>query len=150
VNLGTPQQVFEGEYSIPQALNINPPGLTGGFWDWPTFDTPFEFNGINNLVFDAAVAGGNNCQILRVAFIPGAAVLFADLIHSVVLTSPRCVEKSAETESGSRDPPLAKRRPSTATGCCQNQNLSRTLLVTPVVRAPFQFSARRTMKVTMF
>ncbi len=70
VNLGTPQLLYEGEYSIPQALNINPPGLAGGFWDWPVFASPFEFNGINNVVFDAKVAGGNNCQILRIAFIP--------------------------------------------------------------------------------
>lgn len=70
VNLGTPQLLYDGEYSIPQALNINPPGLDGGFWDWPTFSNPFEFNGINNVVFDAKVAGGNNCQILRIAFIP--------------------------------------------------------------------------------
>jgi len=70
INVGTPQQVFKGQYTIPQALNIKPPGLDTGYWDWPTFQSPFEWNGVNNLVFDAAVAGGNNCQILRVAFIP--------------------------------------------------------------------------------
>ncbi len=70
VNIGTAQLVYDGEYSIPQALNINPPGLDTGYWDWPAFASPFEFNGLNNLVFDAKVAGGNNCQILRVAFIP--------------------------------------------------------------------------------
>ena len=70
VNLGTPQLLYDGEYHIPQALNINPPGLDGGYWDWPVFNSPFEFNGLNNVVFDAKAAGGNNCQILRVAFIP--------------------------------------------------------------------------------
>jgi hypothetical protein len=72
INIGTPQQVFKGQYTIPQAKNINPPGLDTGYWDWPTFATPFEWNGVNNLVFDAACAGANNCQILRIAFVPAA------------------------------------------------------------------------------
>jgi len=70
INIGSGQLVYNGEYSIPQRLNIDPPGLTAGYWDWPVLTTPFEYNGINNLVFDATVEGGNNCQILRVAFIP--------------------------------------------------------------------------------
>ncbi len=70
VNLGNPQLVYDGEYSIPQALNIDPPGSDTGYWDWPTLSTPFEYNGVNNLVFDATVEGGNNCQILRIAFLP--------------------------------------------------------------------------------
>jgi hypothetical protein len=70
INIGTPQQVYKGKYDIPQAKNINPPLLDNGYWDWPALQTPFEWNGVNNLVFDAAVAGANNCQILRVGFVP--------------------------------------------------------------------------------
>jgi hypothetical protein len=66
----TLQQVYKGEYSVPQAKNINPPSLTDGYWDWPKFQTPFEWNGVDNLVFDAACAGANNCQILRIGFVP--------------------------------------------------------------------------------
>jgi hypothetical protein len=72
INIGSPQQVYKGQYTIPQAKNINPPGLDNGYWDWPTFQSPFEWNGVNNLVFDAACAGANNCQILRIAFVPAA------------------------------------------------------------------------------
>jgi hypothetical protein len=72
INIGTPQQVYKGLYTIPQAKNINPPGLDTGYWDWPAFQSPFEWNGVNNLVFDAACAGANNCQILRIAFVPAA------------------------------------------------------------------------------
>ena len=70
VNIGSPQQVYKGQYDIPQAKNINPPLLDTGYWDWPTFQTPFEWNGVDNLVFDSACDGANNCQILRVGFVP--------------------------------------------------------------------------------
>ena len=70
ITIGTPQQVYKGQYTIPQAKNINPPLLDNGYWDWPALQSPFEWNGVNNLVFDAAVAGANNCQILRVGFVP--------------------------------------------------------------------------------
>lgn len=80
-NVGNPVKVYEGPYTIPQAKNIkttDPTDATGvspdptatGFWLWPTLTTPFEWNGVNNLVFDAAVQPGNTCQILRIAFIP--------------------------------------------------------------------------------
>ncbi len=70
VNLGNPVTVYQGNYDVPQALNIMPPGLITGYWDYPAFTTPFEFNGINNVVFDAIIPGGNNCQILRIGFVP--------------------------------------------------------------------------------
>ena len=69
-NIGNPQQVYKGHYQIPQAKNILPPGMDTGYWLWPQFTSVFEWNGVNNLVFDAAVKGGTNCQILRVGFIP--------------------------------------------------------------------------------
>jgi hypothetical protein len=70
INVGSSQQLYTGQYDVPQAKNINPPGLDNGYWPWPTFSTVFEWNGVNNLIFDAAVAGGNNCQLLREGFIP--------------------------------------------------------------------------------
>jgi hypothetical protein len=72
INIGTPQQVYKGQYTVQQAKNINPPGLDTGYAEWPLFTSPFEWNGVNNLVFDAACAGANNCQILRIAFVPAA------------------------------------------------------------------------------
>lgn len=79
--LGNPVKVYEGQYIVPQAKNIkttdpqnangvSPDPTATGFWLWPTFTAPFEWNGTNNLIFDAAVKSGNNCQILRIAFIP--------------------------------------------------------------------------------
>ena len=70
VNVGSIQQVYQGKYDVPQRKDIYPPVFDGGYYDWPTFSAPFEWNGVNNLVFDAACAGANNCQILRIAFIP--------------------------------------------------------------------------------
>jgi hypothetical protein len=80
-NVGNSVSVFQGQYIVPQAKNIKPsdpqnasgvsPDPTAtGFWLWPTLTSPFEWNGSNNLIFDAAVKAGNNCQILRIAFIP--------------------------------------------------------------------------------
>lgn len=69
--IGNPLTVFTGDYSVPQAANIKPPGLETGYWNWPDLVTPFEYNGVDNLIFDAAAGGGNNCQILRVGFSPG-------------------------------------------------------------------------------
>jgi hypothetical protein len=71
VNIGNPIAVYRGDYNVPQAANIDPTGaLDTKFWRWPDLSTVFEFDGVNNLVFDAAVAGGTNCQIQRVAFVP--------------------------------------------------------------------------------
>lgn len=83
VNVGTAATMYDGAYTIPQAKNIQPsdPGTnptTGvtsdpnaqGMWLWPTFTSSFEWNGVNNLVFDAGVQPGNNCQILRIGFVP--------------------------------------------------------------------------------
>ncbi len=75
VNVGTAQQIYRGDYTVIQAANINPPGLNDGFWPWPTLDSPFEFNGANNIIFDAACAPANNCQILRIAFAAGGGIL---------------------------------------------------------------------------
>lgn len=81
VNIGNPLQVYSGDYAVNQAKNIKPtdpvdgsgvsrdPNATG-FWLWPTFSAPFEWNGVNNLVFDASVPAGTNCQLVRVAFVP--------------------------------------------------------------------------------
>jgi hypothetical protein len=74
-NVGTPQQVYAGDYNIPQALNIDPPGLTTGFWPWPTLESAFEFDGVNNLVFEGICEPANNCQIMRIAFDPGTGKL---------------------------------------------------------------------------
>lgn len=82
VNVGNPVQVYQGAYTVPQAKNIQPSdgvnatGVTPdpnakGFWLWPNLTSAFEWNGVNNLVFDAGVQGGNNCQILRIAFSAG-------------------------------------------------------------------------------
>lgn len=82
INIGSPAQVYKGTYLIPQAKNIQPAdgnlnasGVTPdpfarGFWLWPLFTTPFEWNGVNNLVFDAACQPANTCQILRGSFVP--------------------------------------------------------------------------------
>ncbi|MCG3136173.1 MAG: hypothetical protein HMLKMBBP_04013 [Planctomycetes bacterium] len=81
VNVGNAAVMYDGQYVIPQAKNIqpsdgtNPQGVTvdpnaRGMWLWPTFTTSFEWNGINNLIFDAGVQAGNNCQILRIGFVP--------------------------------------------------------------------------------
>jgi hypothetical protein len=82
VNIGNPVQVFKGSYLIPQAKNIqtsdgnlNANGVTPdpyakGYWLWPQFTTPFEWNGQNNLVFDAACQPAVTCQILRGSFVP--------------------------------------------------------------------------------
>ncbi len=77
VNLGSPLLVYQGDYHVPQALDIFPGGVDMGYWDWPTFTSVFEYNGFNNFVFDAKAPGGNNCQILRVGFVP-AGVTFAN------------------------------------------------------------------------
>jgi hypothetical protein len=84
INVGNPVQVYKGGYSIPQAKNIQPSdGVDGsgitrdptagqpkGYWPWPAFTTPFEWNGLNNLVFDAACLPGPTCQIIRGSFVP--------------------------------------------------------------------------------
>lgn len=71
VNIGNLQQVYRGEYTIPQAKNIDPTGaLDTKYWRWPSLTSVFEYDGINNVVFDASVPGGTNCQILRIGFIP--------------------------------------------------------------------------------
>lgn len=82
VNVGNPVQVFKGSYLIPQAKNIQvsdgnltatgvtPDPFARGYWLWPQFTTPFEWNGVNNLVFDAACQPAVTCQILRGSFVP--------------------------------------------------------------------------------
>lgn len=81
-NVGSFLPVFKGPYSIPQAKNINPSdgvnaagvtrdppdGVPTGYWLFPPFTTPFEWNGTNNLVVDIACQAANNCQIWRGAF----------------------------------------------------------------------------------
>jgi hypothetical protein len=95
VNVGSLVQVYRGQYLVPQAKNINGiplgtdpvnangvtqdvgsagyvAGVNGpptGYWLWPQFTTPFEWNAQNNLVFDAAVQPGPTCQILRCGFV---------------------------------------------------------------------------------
>ena len=44
-------------------------GTPRGYQLWPLFTTPFEWNGQNNLVFDASVQAGTTCQILRAGFV---------------------------------------------------------------------------------
>ncbi len=131
VNLGTAQLLYDGEYSIPQALNINPPGLDTGYWDWPTFKSPFEYNGINNVVFDAKAEGGNNCQILRVAFIPAG----------VSFPTRRAVSRNAESGTASfatdaviYDIRFRKRRRTTrATSLYYELAADNPLFATPIV-----------------
>jgi hypothetical protein len=94
INVGNPVQVYKGPYDIPQVKNIQPTdlpltngvsrdppapppaqppwGVPKGYWPWPAFTTPFEWNGTNNLVFDAACLPGPTCQIIRGSFVPGA------------------------------------------------------------------------------
>lgn len=81
INVGNAVQVYRGPYLIQQKKNVNPadpvdasgvsndPNATG-FWLWPAFTTPFEWNGVNNLVFDAACQPATTCQIQRISFIP--------------------------------------------------------------------------------
>lgn len=83
VNVGGISQVYRGPYLVPQAKNIQPSdgvnangvtpdpaaGTPRGYHLWPTFTSPFEWNGQNNLVFDAAVLPGTTCQILRAGFV---------------------------------------------------------------------------------
>jgi len=84
INVGAPVQVYKGGYLIPQAKNIQPSdgvdatgvtrdpvnGIPRGYWPWPAFTTPFEWNGVNNLVFDAACQSASICQIQRGGFVP--------------------------------------------------------------------------------
>ena len=72
-NIGAPVRVYDGPYSIPQKANIsepneNPVDLTDDFWPWPTFSAYFEYDGVNNLVFDMDVVEGTNFQIHRVYY----------------------------------------------------------------------------------
>jgi hypothetical protein len=83
INIGTPLRAYKGPYSVPQAKNIkttdqpqDSAGVTHnpyatGMWLYPLLSTPFEFNNINNLVIDWQAQGGDNCQIMRAAFVPG-------------------------------------------------------------------------------
>jgi hypothetical protein len=93
VNVGNPVQVYKGPYTIQQAKNIQPTdlpltngvsrdppapppaqppwGVPKGYCAWPAFTTPFEWNGLNNLVFDAACLPGPTCQIIRGSFVAG-------------------------------------------------------------------------------
>ncbi|MCE9635956.1 MAG: Ig-like domain-containing protein [Planctomycetes bacterium] len=84
VNVGAAVQVYQGGYLIPQAKNIQPSdgvdangvtkdpvgGVPKGYWPWPSFTTPFEWNGVNNLIFDAACQSASICQIQRGGFVP--------------------------------------------------------------------------------
>lgn len=89
LNLGKPVLAYQGPYSIPSVKNVRPSDPTNasgispdlnaaggrnatGFWPWPQFTLPFEWNGSDNLIFDAKVQAGSNCQILRGAFVPAA------------------------------------------------------------------------------
>ena len=83
INVGGLVQTFRGPYLVPQAKNIQPSdgtnangvtpdpaaGTPRGYQLWPLFTTPFEWNGQNNLVFDASVQAGTTCQILRAGFV---------------------------------------------------------------------------------
>jgi hypothetical protein len=83
INIGSPLRTYQGPYAVPQAKNIKPTdfpqdssGVTHnpyatGMWLYPIFSAPFEFNNVNNLVIDWQAQGGDNCQIMRAAFVPG-------------------------------------------------------------------------------
>lgn len=92
VNIGALVQTYKGPYDIPQAKNVKPSdpkdaggvtrdpgsagyvaGVTGpptGYWLYPLFTTPFEWNGTNNLIFDSSCQPAPNCQIHRGGFVP--------------------------------------------------------------------------------
>lgn len=88
IDIGSPIQAYKGPYTVPQVKNIQPtdvplnasgvsPDLVAGVivakgdYDYPTLTAPFEWNGVNNLVIDWKVQGGDECQIFRAAFIAG-------------------------------------------------------------------------------
>ena len=92
LNLGPTVLGYSGPYAIPAVKNVRPanpqnangisPDLTNtgarnatGFWAWPAFTEPFEYDGTNNVIFDAAVQPAGNCQIQRGVFV-GAGAAF--------------------------------------------------------------------------
>jgi len=83
IDTGSPVTTYLGEYHVPQMKNIQPAdgvdanGVTKnpnakGMWLYPDLTTPFEWNGTSQLVVDYQAKGGDNCQICRAAFVPGA------------------------------------------------------------------------------
>jgi hypothetical protein len=83
IDTGSPVTTYLGTYFVPQQKNIQPSdgvdmnGVTKnpnakGMYDYPVLTTPFEWNGSSQLVVDYQVKGGDNCQIFRAAFVPGA------------------------------------------------------------------------------
>jgi hypothetical protein len=69
VNVGTMRQAYRGVYDLLPSANVHPPGTDDGYQDLPRFTTPFEWNGVNNLVVDVAALPAGNCQLLRSALV---------------------------------------------------------------------------------
>ena len=121
VNVGNSVQVYRGEYLVPQAKNVKPsdpvdgsgvtkdPAATG-FWNWPTFTSPFEWNGVNNLIFDASCQPAVTCQIMRGGFIP-AGIPFPN--RRAVGTNYTAVNADFTTDTVVLDARFNKRRRTT-------------------------------------
>ena len=62
---GMPSPHYSGSYSIPQRLNINPPGLDNGFWPYPKNTRPFDYDGTRGVVVDFNMDPGTDCQTIR-------------------------------------------------------------------------------------
>jgi len=97
---GKPLPHFDGQYSVPQRANINPPGTDDGHWPYPQLTTPFDYNGINAVVFEVLCSPGNTCQTSRIWF--NGAV--ASNIRRHTLATSREAEKDDWTITGGQTP----------------------------------------------
>jgi len=65
-------------YQVGQAANLGGPTGFDGYYDWPSFQTFFDFDGINDLLVDIEAQEGNTYQGIRtflaVSQLPGGAV----------------------------------------------------------------------------
>ncbi len=52
-------------YRVPQAKDINGGALNDGYFDWPKFDTFFNYSGMNDLIIDVEATEGTNWQQFR-------------------------------------------------------------------------------------
>jgi hypothetical protein len=84
IDTGAPVTTYLGTYTVPQVKNIgaatdfpqDAQGVTNNpyaksYYDYPVLATPFEWNGASQMVVDWQAQGGDNCQIMRAAFVPG-------------------------------------------------------------------------------
>jgi len=52
-------------YKVGQASDVNGPPINNGYYNWPTFETFFDYNGVDELLFDNESSEGNTWQQFR-------------------------------------------------------------------------------------